>query len=237
MAAMDAFRAEGVRAVVLRSAPGMTVWSSGHDVDELPRGGRDPLAYNDPLEQCMRAVRTLPVPVIAMIHGSVWGGAFDLVLSCDVVVADESATFAITPANLGLPYNTTGLLHFLGRLPTNVVKEMFFTATPIGASQAERWMVVNHLVPPDQVETLTMDLAQTMAAKAPLSIAAVKEQLRVLNDCQPVAAQVYERIQGLRRDAYDSSDYLEGLQAFIEKRPLNSAVNDRQGRAGRSPHR
>ena len=63
-----------------------------------------------------------------MVHGSVWGGAFDLVLSCDLVVADETATFAITAANLGLPYNITGLLHCLGRLPINLVKEMFFTA-------------------------------------------------------------------------------------------------------------
>lgn len=216
--ALDLYRIRGLRAVVLRSAPGMTVWSSGHDVDELPPGRRDPLAYDDPLEQCMRAIRSLPMPVLAMVRGSVWGGAFDLVLSCDVVIADETATFAITPANLGLPYNTTGLLHFLGRLPSNVVKEMFFTAKPVDARQAERWMAVNHLVPASDLERFTMDVAETMASKAPLALAAVKEQLRVLTDYQPVAAQVYERIQSLRRAAYDSRDYLEGLAAFAEKR-------------------
>ncbi len=50
------------------------------------------------------------------------------------------------------------------------------------------------------------------------AIAVIKEQLRVLSDYQPIAAQVYERIQGLRREAYDSSDYLEGLDAFAQKR-------------------
>jgi len=89
----------GVRAVILRAAPGMSVWSAGHDVHELPRGRRDPLAYNDPLEQALRAIRSFPCPVIAMVHGSVWGGAFDLVLSCDLVVADETASFAITPVS------------------------------------------------------------------------------------------------------------------------------------------
>jgi hypothetical protein len=134
--ALDGLGAKDVRAVVLRAAPGMRVWSAGRDISELPRGRRDPLAYNDPLEEMLRAIRIFPAPIVAMVHGSVWGGAFDLVLSCDIVVADETASFAITPANLGLPYNTTGLLHFLGRLPINLIKEMFFTAEPVDAYTA-----------------------------------------------------------------------------------------------------
>jgi methylmalonyl-CoA decarboxylase len=57
-----------------------------------------------------------------------------------------------------------------------------------------------------------------MATKSPLAIAAIKEQLRVLSDYHPIAAQLYERVQGLRRQAYDSQDYLEGLDAFTQKR-------------------
>ncbi len=218
VAALDGLGTQDVRAVVLRAAPGMRVWSSGRDISELPRGRRDPLAYNDPLEEMLRAIRIFPAPIVAMVHGSVWGGAFDLVLSCDMVVADETATFAITPANLGLPYNTTGLLHFLGRLPINLIKEMFFTAEPVDAHKAKEWLMVNHLVDAADLERFTMELAAKMASKSPLAITVIKEQLRVLNDYQPIAAQVYERIQGLRREAYDSSDYLEGLNAFAEKR-------------------
>jgi methylmalonyl-CoA decarboxylase len=218
-AAFGNLRAGGARAVVIRAAAGMRVWSAGHDIDELPRGRRDPLAYNDPLEQLLRAIRTFPAPVVAMVHGSVWGGAFDLVLSCDLVIADETATFAITAANLGLPYNTTGLLHSLGRLPVNLIKEMFFTAAPVDAQKATDWLVVNHLVGSAELEGFTLDLAATMASKSPMAMAVVKEQLRVLTDYQPIAAHVYERVQGLRREAYDSSDYLEGLKAFAEKRP------------------
>ena len=218
VAALENLQADDIRAVVIRAAEGMSVWSSGRDITELPRGRRDPLAYNDPLEEMLRAVRIFPAPVVAMVHGSVWGGAFDLVLSCDLVVADETASFAITPANLGLPYNTTGLLHFLGRLPINLIKEMFFTAVPVDAQKAKEWLVVNHLVEAAELESFTLKLATKMAAKSPLAITVIKEQLRVLNDYQPIAAQVYERIQGLRRQAYDSSDYLEGLNAFAEKR-------------------
>ena len=218
VAALESLHARDARAVVLRAAPGMHVWSAGHDIDELPRGRRDPLGYDDPLEGLLRAVRTFPAPVVAMVHGGVWGGGLDLVLSCDLVVADETASFAITPANLGLPYNTTGLLHFMSRLPINLIKEMFFTAAPLDAYKAREWLLVNHLVASDLLESFTLDLAAVMATKSPLAIAVIKEQLRVLSDYQPIAAQVYERIQGLRRQAYDSSDYVEGLDAFAQKR-------------------
>ena len=217
-AALESLRARQARAIVLRAAEGMKVWSAGHDIGELPSGRRDPLGYNDPLEGLIRAVRAFPAPVVAMVHGTVWGGALDLVLSCDLAVADETASFAITPANLGLPYNITGLLHFLGRLPINVIKEMFFTAAPIDARKAKEWLLINHLVPWDRLESFTLELAATMATKSPLAIAVIKEQLRVLTDYQPIAAQVYERVQGLRQQAYDSADYLEGLNAFVEKR-------------------
>ena len=221
VAALASLQARHTRAVVLRAAAGVNVWSAGHDIDELPRGRRDPLGYNDHLEGLLRAIRSFPAPVIAMVHGTVWGGALDLVLSCDLVTADETASFAITAANLGLPYNTTGLLHFVGRLPMNLIKEMFFTAAPLDARKASEWLLVNYLVESADLETFTLGLAGTMAAKSPMAMAVIKEQLRVLTDYQPIAAQVYERIQGLRREAYDSSDYLEGLNAFAEKRRPN----------------
>lgn len=222
LAAFDVFQERQVRVVILRAAPGMKVWSAGHDIRELPRGGdmglADPLAYRDPLERVLRAVRTYPGAVIAMVQGAVWGGAFDLALSCDLIIADESATFAITPANLSLPYNTTGLLHFLHRVPVNLIKELFFSAQPIAADAAERWGVINRLVPSGEIEAHTYAFADLIASKAPLAIAVVKEQLRVLTDDQPVPAQVFERIQDMRRHVFESADYQEGIAAFLEKR-------------------
>ncbi|MEP9377587.1 methylmalonyl-CoA decarboxylase [Aquabacter sp. CN5-332] len=218
IAALKSLKAQDVRVVILRAPADATVWSAGHDIKELPHGHEDPLGYADPLERALRAIREFPTPVIAMVHGTVWGGAFDLVLSCDMIVADETASFAITPVNLGLPYNTTGLLHFIGRLPMNLIKEMFFTATPLKAEDAARWHIVNHLVPSAELEGFTLSLAEGMAAKAPLAVAVIKEQLRVLTDYQPIAAQVFERIQDMRRKVYDSADFQEGINAFLEKR-------------------
>ena len=81
--ALSEFEERGVRAVVVRTAEPRDVWSAGHDIDELPVRGMDPLPFADPLEELLRAVRGYPGAVIAMVHGTVWGGACDLVLSCD----------------------------------------------------------------------------------------------------------------------------------------------------------
>jgi methylmalonyl-CoA decarboxylase len=206
-----------VRVAVLRARADAGVWSAGHDVDELPRGG-DPLLYSDPLERLIRAVRMFPAPVIAMVHGSVWGGATELVLNCDMIVADETSSFAITPANLGLPYNMSGLLGFMRRLPLNRVKEMFYTAGPVAAEDAEKWGIVNHLVPAAELEQFTYRMARLIASKAPLVVAAVKEQLRILADSHVVTPTAFERTEELRRQAYQSLDYQEGILAFHEKR-------------------
>jgi methylmalonyl-CoA decarboxylase len=217
IAALAEFQAAGVRVVVLRAAADAKVWSAGHDVDELPQG-QDPLSYSDPLERLLRAVAAYPGPVVAMVHGSVWGGATDLVLTCDLIIGDETCSFAITPANLGLAYNTAGLLHFLQRLPVNFVKEMFFTAAPVKAEDAAHWGLLNHLVPAADLERFTYDLARLMSSKAPLVLATVKEQLRLLGQAAPLTPDVFERIQELRQRVYHSEDYREGIRAFHEKR-------------------
>ncbi len=105
---LSEFARQGVRAVVLRTAEMRDVWSAGHDIDELPVCGVDPLPFADPLEELLRSVRGYPGAVIAMVHGTVWGGACDLVLNCDMVVGDETAAFAVTPAGSDCPTRLRG---------------------------------------------------------------------------------------------------------------------------------
>lgn len=217
IAALRDFQEGGVRVVVIRALADAMIWSSGHDIEELP-SKEDPLHYSVPLEGTFRAIKEFPGPVIAMVHGSVWGGATQLVLCCDIVIGDETSQFAITPVNLGLPFNTTGLLDFMRRLPLNLVKEMFFTAAPVKAVEAHKWGILNHLVAADDLEKFTYDMARVIGSKAPLAIAVVKEQLRVLAEAEPIAPAVMERIEELRHTVAQSDDYAEGIQAFKEKR-------------------
>jgi methylmalonyl-CoA decarboxylase len=215
---LDSFSREHVRVVVLRAQPGAKVWSSGHDVAELPEGGRDPLGWDDPLRLLVRAIEEFPAPMIALIEGGVWGGACEVVFACDLIIAAPSATFAVTPAKLGVPYNVTGMLTFLNACSLRIVKEMAFTGKPISAERAERLGIINHMVPQGRLETFTYDLAHEIAENAPLSVAVMKEQLRMLAGAHPMSPRRFERVQGLRRIVYDSEDYSEGIRAFKEKR-------------------
>ena len=218
LAALAEFRTQRARVVILTSAAQNPVWSSGHDVNELPTADLDPLPFNDPLECLLRAVREFPAPVLAMVHGSVWGGACDLIMNCDIVIGDETCSFAITPAKLGLPYNASGIQHFMSRLPLNVVKEMFFSAEPIGSQRAERVGIVNQIVPAAELEAATRALAATIATRSPEANAAFKAQVRILSDAAALSPTTFEYIQGLRREVYSGADYHEGIQAFLEKR-------------------
>ena len=210
--------ASGAKVVILRAAPGVKVWSAGHDVKELPTNGRDPLTYDDPLRQAVRAIHETRMPVIAMIEGSVWGGACEVVMACDIVVAAEGASFAITPAKLGVPYDIVGVLTFMQNAGLGILKEMLFTAQPISAQRAVQVGLVNQVVPGDRLEEATMTLAAQIARNSPLVVSLLKEQLRVLSESTPLNPNTFERIQSLRRQIYDSADYQEGIRSFFERR-------------------
>ena len=207
-----------VRAVVIRAERGAEVFSAGHDVRELSTTGRDPLTYNDPLRKVVRQIETYPAPVIAMVEGTVWGGACELVLACDLIVAAAGSTYALTPARLGLPYNLSGTLNFLKVANMHFVKEMLFTARPVSASRMADLGVVNAVVPAAELERTTTALAADITAMSPLVHRVMKEELRVLANALSLTPEGYERIQSLRREVYDSDDYKEGIAAFLEKR-------------------
>lgn len=216
--ALEGMQATEARVVILTAMKGAKVWSAGHDVHELPKSGRDPLTYNDPLRKVIRAIQRFPAPVIAMIEGSVWGGACELVMSCDLLIAARSASFAVTPAKLGVPYNLSGVLNFMKSTGMHVIKEILFTALPISAARAAEVGIVNHVVNDEDLEPFTYQIATQISQNSPMVIAILKEELRVLSDSYPLNPEAFERVQALRREVYDSEDYKEGIKAFLEKR-------------------
>jgi len=219
LTALNDLEKQKARVVVIRANKGVKVWSSGFNIDELPRDGSDPLAYDNPLQKVIRAIIRIPAPVITMAEGSIWGGACNIAFVCDIVIGTKDTCLAITPAKIGVPYNTSGILQFLDIIGSHIAKEMFFTALPINAQQAKHHGVLNHLCPNvEELETFTLFTAEQMIQNSPLSIAVIKEQLRILGNSHPIMPETFERIQGLRRKVYDSKDYIEGKRAFQEKR-------------------
>ena len=218
-AALEEMLLNQARVVILRAPAGSKVFSSGHDVRELPTNGRDPLTYDDPLRRVIRMIEVFPAPVIAMVEGSVWGGACELVMSCDLIVAGDDSTFAVTPAKLGMPYNISGVQNFLNTGGMPLCKEMLFTARPIGVQRLLDQGIVSHSVSRNQLEALTRSIAEQIANNSPLVISLLKEELRLLSASHNLGPETFERVQAMRRQVYDSEDYQEGIRAFFEKRP------------------
>lgn len=211
-------RTQSVRAVVLRAAAGASVWCAGFDISALSPGF-DPLAQNGALQALFRRVQDHPAPVIAMVHGSAWGGGADLALRCDIVIGDPTCTFAFTPAKLGLPYDADGLLNVVMRAGPAAALEMFSTAEPVQADRALRLGLLNHLVPEAELEPFTLAMARRITANAPLSVASAKQQVRALAAAVPLPAATAQRLAEGRRRALDSEDFSEGLAAFRARRP------------------
>jgi len=216
--ALARMKGKSARAVILRANPGTKVWSAGHDIHELPKPGHDPLAYDDPLEKTIRAIQHFPVPVIAMIEGGVWGGACELTLSCDIRIGTPTTSFCLTPAKIGVPYNLNGIMNLVNALGAATTREMIFVAQPLSAERAYQLGALHHLVAPEELEAYTIDLARKICLNSPLSIAVIKEQLRILGGAHTLSPDSFERIQALRRVVYESGDYQEGIDAFLQKR-------------------
>ena len=207
--------------IVLKAQCNKGVWSAGHDIRELPQTGDDPLAYNVPMEKLLRCVQDTPIPVIACVDGTVWGGACDLCLSCDMIVSSDKATFAITPAKIGIPYNASGILHFINQLGINKAREMFFLAMPITAQDALNVGLINRVTAADELDkVLEEQFLAPLRRNSIMSISAIKRQFRALSKASNVIpSESFERINAYRTKVYQGADYLEGIRSFLEKRP------------------
>lgn len=215
-----AYEAECV-GIVIKAEVNKGVWSAGHDIHELPLDGRDPLAYEVPMERLLRKVQDVPIPVIAYANGTVWGGACDLCLSCDMIIASDNATFAITPAKIGIPYNASGIMHFINQLGINKAREMFFTGNAITAQDALNVGLINHVAPEDELDRLLEEkFLVPLRRNSVLSISAIKRQFRILSRAATVlSSEHFERINAYRTKVYRGDDYKEGITSFFEKRP------------------
>ncbi|MBR5728155.1 MAG: methylmalonyl-CoA decarboxylase [Muribaculaceae bacterium] len=207
-------------AIVIKAQCKHGVWSAGHDIRELPQDGSDPLAYDVPMERMLHRVQEVAIPVIACVNGSVWGGACDLCLSCDMIVASANATFAITPAKIGIPYNASGIMHFVNQLGLNKAREMFFLATPIEAEDALNVGLINRVAPLEELDKVLEEHFLTpLRRNSVMSISAIKRQFRVLSKASSViSSEGFERINAYRTRVYKGADYLEGISAFLQKR-------------------
>ncbi len=162
----------------------------------------------------------LDKPVIAAVNGLAMGGGFELALSADLMVAADTAEFALPEVRLGLLADSGGVLRLPRRLPRAIANEMLMTGRRMGAAEAAQWGLVNRVVPVAELMTVAQSLAAQIVAAAPLPIAALKQVLRAA-ESQPVE-QAFRTMRAGALPAYTamlgSEDAKEGPLAFAEKR-------------------
>ncbi len=220
MAALDAELARiaedsAVKVVVIAGTG--PAFCAGHDLREL-RTRPDRAAYEQTFAACsrlmLRIVR-LPKPVIARVHGVATAAGCQLVATCDLAVAADTARFATPGVNIGLFCSTpmVALSRAVGRKPA---MEMLLTGDLIDAARAREIGLVNRIVPEAELDSAVAELAGQIAAKSPLTLAIGKEAFyrqaeMDLDDAYRYAAEVMTRNM-LARDA------AEGIDAFLAKR-------------------
>lgn len=158
----------------------------------------------------------LSKPLIAAVEGWAMGGGFELALGCDLIVAAEDAKFGLPEVKRGLIAAGGGVIRLPKRIPHHLAMEFLLTGEPIGAERAGQLGLVNRVVPAGEASAVALQLAEQVAANAPLALALVKKIVRAADgvpDAQAFATQRSE-LPALMR----SADVREGMQAFAERR-------------------
>jgi enoyl-CoA hydratase len=163
--------------------------------------------------------RDFPKPLIAAANGSALAGGFEMMISCDMVIAAEHAKFGIPEAQRGLVAGAGGLIRLPKLVPLAVAYEMALTADPIDAQRAYELGLVNRVVHGDEVLTVAIALAERIAKNAPLAVRTSKEIMRRSRELDEDNAWTIsdEAFAMIGR----SADAMEGAIAFAEKREPN----------------
>ena len=155
-------------------------------------------------------------PVIAAVNGPASGAGANLAFACDLRIASTSATFSQSFLKVGLHPDWGGTF-FLPRLVTpNKACELFFLGEAIDAAEALRLNIVNEVVPPEELESATMQLAERLRAAPPIALAAAKQAVYTSEAADLDEMLRYETEAQLR--CFESDDGHEGVHAFLEKR-------------------
>ncbi len=167
-------------------------------------------------------LQTLPglnKPVIAAVGGIAVGGGFEIALSADLIIAAETARFALPEIRSGTIADAA-TLKLPRRIPYHIAMELLFTGRWMEAAEAKHWGLVNDVVPPDALMDRARALAAQLAAGPPLVFAAIKEVARESEGVPFVEALARINARGYPSIAphYTSEDQLEGARAFAEKR-------------------
>jgi enoyl-CoA hydratase/carnithine racemase len=203
--------------VVVFGAAGERAFCAGADLKE--RAGMtdaDILRQRPVIRAVFGALLALPQPAIAAVHGFALGGGCELALSCDLVVADETAVFGLPEVTVGLVPGGGGTQLALRRLGPGRAADLVLTGRKVGIDEAVRFGLVDRRVPTGQDNPAALDLAGQIAANSPVAVRAAKRSIRHGWGVSLEAGLDIE--DAAWRTAALSEDRREGIAAFVQKR-------------------
>ncbi len=205
----------GIRAVVLAAAG--QAFCVGADLKERAAMSEAELMAQRPVfRAAFGAVLALPQPVIAAVHGYALGGGCELALSCDLIVADETAVFGLPETTVGLVPGGGGTQLALRRLGPGRAADLVLTGRRVDAAEAERLGLADRLVPTGGAGEVSRELADRIAGNSPVAVMNAKRALR-LGAGLPLAVGLEVEDSAWRAAAF-SADRKEGIAAFVQKR-------------------
>lgn len=206
------FNTDDAAKVLVLTGAGDKAFCAGGDLKEMSDTALT-VPPPDFLPQIGRNI-DVPKPTIAAVNGVAYGGGFLLAQQCDLVVAAEHAKFAVSEVKVGRGSPWAAPLSWL--VPPRVALQILLTGDPLTARRALEVGLVNEVVPAAELRSATQNLAERIAANAPLSVLAAK-QTGYLSATHP-RAEAYARAEEIWEPVYLSQDAQEGPLAFREKR-------------------
>jgi enoyl-CoA hydratase len=207
-----------VRVIVIRGA-GDKAFVSGADISEFGdrRTSADAVAdYDQRSADVARAWAGVTKPIIAMVRGYCIGGGLLTALQADIRIASDDSTFGVPAARLGLGYGLGGVEALAAVVGNAWAAEILFSARRLSAHEAYDIGLVNRVMPSSALASAVAELASSIAANAPLTVAACKAALRELR--RPADRRDTDRLNQMVAACFNSEDYQEGQRAFAERR-------------------
>ena len=207
-----------LRACIL-TATGERFFCPGWDLKAAAAGENADADYGVGGFGGLQELAGLGKPVVCAVNGLAFGGGFEIMISCDIIIAAEHASFALPEIRSGVIADAA-TIKLPRRIPYHVAVEMLFTGRRIEVHEAKHWGIVNEVVPATKLMARARQVARVLADGPPLVYAAIKETLDHIHHLSDKEALALLNRRGLPSIArlYASEDQLEGARAFAEKR-------------------
>lgn len=211
-AVWDQFEADDELWVAIVTGTGDRAFSAGHDLTDAPDEPMPPSGWAGMAE------RKFTKPLIAAVNGYALGGGFEIALVCDIVIASENASFALSEPLVGAVALGGGVQRLMKKMPPAIAMGILLTGKRMGAAEAHRWGVVTEVVPEGQALAAALRWAGEILACAPLAVRYTKQLAVETLEGDDFRQSLGDSSRAIAAKLFESEDTLEGIRAFSEKR-------------------